>query len=409
MIIVKPKTSNRKIQNNRKPINSNLLRFLVGIYLLVGILTLGFPAEAVDSTAAAMAHKLGGGSLGYMKVGSSEVANISWQPDFKFGVIGLGLDVNIPLTGTKPSGYENVVLRYVEYDDGKRGARYGVIENLTWGHGMLVSRYSTRVAGPLLLNNSQLGFKGYIDMEKYVVRVLYTKTGVHGLRVEERVHPLLTLGQTYVADSDGVTPVGTTTNQKETGVGVDATVPLPFNLAGFAEYAMLQNRGSGSSVGLGWAADVLIASASLKGQYRIIDSRFVPGYFNAEYESNPINLTSAEATGNSKNGYIVEFAAQALGLAKLTAIYENYNESAAAVTGALFAKLPQDVEVTGYYQQPKFVDFSSLTLEQGAVMGGTMAYPLNPYMKAVIHYKKVYNPTTAQVEESQYYEVKFSL
>jgi len=99
----------------------------------------------------------------------------------------------------------------------------------------------------------------------------------------------------------------------------------------------------------------------------------------------------------------------ALGLAGLNVIYENYNDSnSASLNAELFAKLLQGIEVTGYYKQPNFVNFRALTLEQGAVMGAAIAYPVNPYTKIVVNYKKAYNPSTAKVEESQYYELRLS-
>lgn len=388
-----------------------LLCFCVTMFLCAGV-------HAQDVTAVVeggegrtqLSSNIGGISIGYIKVGTKEVGNLAWHPDLKLGPWGFGADVNIPLGEEKPDGYENVVLRYAEYDDGKKGLRYGVIDNLTWGHGLLMRGYSTRVSGPVLLNNQQLAVNGYVDiMDKYVVRGLGTRTNIYGVRLEERIHPMLTLGQTYITDTDGVTLPGTTEVQKVSGYGLDASVPLPLNFEGYAEYAHLVDYGSGFSTGLSWGMDLMVASASLLAEYRFLDSNFVPGYFDADYETNPINLASAEATGKVKNGYLAQLGISALDIATLNAVYEYYNDSdAASVTADLSAKLPQDIEVTGYYKQPKFTNFRSLSLEEGAIMGGSIAYPVNPFTRIVVHYKKVYNPDTAEVEESQYYELRLS-
>ncbi|MDD5382374.1 MAG: hypothetical protein PHH60_01825 [Candidatus Margulisbacteria bacterium] len=363
----------------------------------------------IPATTTQLSSNIGGISIGYIKVGSAEIGNIAWHPDFKLGAWGLGADVNIPLGEKKPSGYENAVLRYIEYDDTKKGLRYGIVENLTWGHGMLMKGYSTRIAGPILLNNEQIAVKGYVDLDKYVVRALGTKSAIYGLRVEERINPMLTLGQTVITDADGVKLAGTSEVQKVSGIGVDATVPLPLNFEGYAEWAQLVGHGSGFSAGLSWAYDLMVANASFLAEYRLIDSRFVPGYFDSDYETNPIDLSSAEATGNVKNGYLAQLGLNALGLATLNVAYENYNDSTSASLAAdLMAKLIQGIEVAGYYKQPKFENFRSLTLEEGAMMGGSIAYPINPYAKIVANYKKVYNPDTAKVEESQFYELRLS-
>ncbi len=362
-----------------------------------------------DTSTGKLTSRIGDLSLGYIKAGTREVANLTWHPDFKIGPWGMGADVNVALGEDKPDGYEEVVLRYLEYDDGRRGLRYGIIDNLTWGHGLLIKNYSTRIAGPVLLNSQQLALKGYLDMDKYVIRGLWTKSGINGYRVEERINTMLTLGQTYITDTNGVALPGTTESQKVTGVGLDASIPLPYNFEGYAEWAHLVDHGSGLGAGLGWGADLFVLEASFLAEYRMLDSNFVPGYFNEDYETNPINLTSAEATGNVKNGYLAQLGLKALDIATLTVAYENYNDSESASLNAdLFARLPQDLEVTGYYRQPNFVNFRSLSLEQGAIMGGSIGYPINPYTKMVVHYKKVYNPDLGEVEESQYYELRMS-
>ncbi|MEE8637822.1 MAG: hypothetical protein V3T21_02140 [Candidatus Margulisiibacteriota bacterium] len=396
----------------------HIILIIKSLLLIVSLLIVNSMAFAQDVTTVVegdegrtqLSSNIGGISIGYIKVGTKEVGNLAWHPDLKLGPWGFGADVNIPLGEEKPSGYENVVLRYAEYDDGKKGLRYGVIDNLTWGHGLLMRGYSTRVSGPVLLNNEQLAVNGYVDiMDKYVVRGLGTRTNIYGVRLEERIHPMLTLGQTYITDTDGVTLPGTTEVQKVSGYGLDASVPLPLNFEGYAEYAHLIDYGSGFSTGLSWGMDLMVASASLLAEYRFLDSNFVPGYFDADYETNPINLASAEATGNVKNGYLAQLGISALDIATLNAVYEYYNDSdAASVTADLSAKLIGDIEVTGYYKQPKFTNFRSLSLEEGAIMGGSIAYPVNPFTRIVVHYKKVYNPDTAEVEESQYYELRLS-
>ena len=384
---------------------------LLFVLLLIGIVYAQDVVTVVkgDEQSTQVSSNIGGISLGYIKVGSQEVGNLAWHPDFKVGPWGLGADINVALGENRPAGYENAVLRYVEYDDSKKGLRYGVIDDLTWGHGLLMRNYSTRVTGPVLLNNEQVALKGYVDMDRYVVRALGTRSNLYGIRLEERINPMLTLGQTYITDADGVMLRGTTEVQKVSGVGIDATIPLPLNFEGYAEWAHLVDHGSGFSSGISWGMDLMVANAAFLAEYRLLDSNFVPGYFDSDYETNPINFSSAEATGNIKNGYLAQASLNALGLASLNAVYEQYNDSdSASVTADLFAKLPRDIEVTGYYKQPNFTNFRSLTLEEGAIMGGSLAYPVNPFTKILVHYKKVYNPDTAQIEESQYYELRLS-
>jgi hypothetical protein len=81
--------------------------------------------------------------------------------------------------------------------------RYGVLENITWGHGLLVKNYTTRPPSSVILSNENAGLKGYVDLDYSKIIAMGTKTNIYGGRIEERVHPFLNLGQHYISDSDG--------------------------------------------------------------------------------------------------------------------------------------------------------------------------------------------------------------
>lgn len=348
-------------------------------------------------------------SIGFIKSGSSETGNLAWHPDFQFGPLSLGFDVNYPLNSNKPLGYENIVIRNAEYNDGQKGLQYGVLDNVTYGQGLLMKDYSTRFSGPVLLNNSQLGLKGYYDFEKCVVRGMWTHTGIEAIRLEERINPMLTLGQSYVTDVDGVILPGTGIIQKVSGFSIDASMPMPYNFKGYAEYAQLVDHGKGLTAGVSWGYDLMVANASFLAEYRMLDKSFVPGYFGPTYNTDPINLASVEATGSAKNGYLVQLDVDALGLAQLGVVYEKYNENVGSLNANLSARLGDQVTFAGYYKQSNFSNFTSLSLDQGAVIGSDLGYKINPFTSVIAHYKKVYNPATLQMEESTYYELAFSL
>jgi hypothetical protein len=355
---------------------------------------------------------IGGISIGFIKVGTREVTTLAWRPDLKFGYFALGADVNLALGDNRPANYENVVLRYLEYDDTKRGLRYGVLDGVTVGHGLVMKNYSTRVGSQVLLTNEQMGFRGYADMEKYVVRAMATRSSIYMARVEERINPMLTLGQYYITDSTGRAITQSDGTKRSfpsvSAIGIDAAVPLPANFEGYAEASQLMNHGNGLSAGISWAYDLMVANASFLAEYRMLDKGFVPGYFGVDYENNPIDLASAEATGTAKNGYLTQLGINALGIASLNAILEGYQNSNTTLTADLSAKLGDQVTVKGYYKQPDFVDFRSVSLEQGAIIGADVSYKVNPFTTLITHYKKAYNPSTGQVESTQYFEVGLS-
>ena len=223
---------------------------------------------------------------------------------------------------------------------------------------------------------------------------------------------MLTLGQYYVNDSTGrkITQSDCTTRSfaPVAAVGIDATMPLPGNFEGYAEMGQISGHGNGTAAGLSWAYDLMVANATFLAEYRMLDKGFVPGYFGVDYENNPVDLTSAEASGKQKNGYLAQLGVNALGLASLSAIYESYNDSNASLTADLSGKVSDQVSGRVYYKQPNFVDYRSLDLDKGAILGADVTYKVNPYTSTIVHYKKAYNPTTGQVESTQYYEVALS-
>jgi hypothetical protein len=399
------------------------LRFwslLIVCYLLLGVWSSGNALDLPVTTTVTsstggptqLQSNIGGMSLGWIKVGTREVATLGWHPDFKFGAWGAGLDVNLALGDNKPDGYEGAVLRYAEYDDSKKGLRYGILDGVTLGRGLIMKNYSTRVGNSALPVNEQTGLKGYVDLDQNVVRAMGTKSNIYYLRLEQRINPLLTVGEYYVTDSTGRRIVQTdgTTRQfpAVAAVGVDAIAPLPMNFEGYAEAGQLLNHGNGYAAGLTWGYDLMVANVSFLAEYRMLDKGFVPAFFSADYENNPVDLASAEASGKPKNGYLAQVGVDALGLMSLGLVYETYQDSNSTLTGALTAKFTDQLTVKGYYKQPNFVDYRSITLEQGAVMGADVAYKVNPYTSLITHYKKAYNPTTGQVESTQYYEVGLS-
>jgi len=335
-------------------------------------------------------------SMGYIKAGTVEVVAASWSPDLRLGPWGVGLDVNLPIGTQKPEGYDSVVMRYAEYNDGQKGLRYGVLDNVTWGRGLLMKNYSTRVAGPIVQNNQQTAFKGYLNADRAGVQFMSTWSHVSALRLIEKINPMLTLGQSYVTDT------------KISGAAVDASVPLPLNFEGYAEAATLFNHGTGTTFGLNWGLEALVFSAGLDVGYRAIDKKFVPGYWSADYETNPVNLTSYEATGVDKNGYVAELKVLASNLIKLNALYENYNGSNASLTANAASEYDK-YYASVYFKQPNFQDFRSLTLEQGAIVGGAVGFKINSNTLLIANYKKAYDPVLGRVVESQYYEVKLVL
>lgn len=387
-----------------------MTNFGIRILVLFGIWCLLFGTYAFAADNFKIKQNL---SLGFIKDGSSEVGTLSWNPDFKLGAWALGLAVNIPMSQKKTIEMDQIVFRYAEYNDGQKGLRYGGITGLTWGRGMLMKNYSSYALGSIIPSNQQMTLLGYYSHDIYKIQALGTWSHIYGARLTEQINPWLVLGQSYITDSDGVLVKQTSGSNRlypsVTGVGVDAICPLPYNFDAYAEAASLISHGSGLTFGLGWDYDILAMALSFDAGYRSIDKGFVPGYFNAEYESNPIDITSYEASEKSKNGYTAELSAIYGSIFKFRGFFEKYNEKPTGSLNGNATLYMDEAYADFYYSQPNFVDFRSLDLEQGAVLNGQIGYKVNQFTTLVLHYKKYYDGGLARVVESTYYEMKFSM
>jgi hypothetical protein len=237
-----------------------------------------------------------------------------------------------------------------------------------------------------------------------------TRSNVYAVRVTESVYPWLVLGQYFVADTDGVSVSDAggvkRNNEPVSAVGVDATIPIWGGAYAYAEVAELIKYGRGSSVGIQWAQNIIFIDAGFNAEYRVLDKSFIPGYFGHDYEINPVNIASAAATADNKNGYLLQFRGGLLDIVRLNAVYEKYNNTDPSLYAEGLVKITRQIYASAYFSQPNFSSFRALTIEEGAVQGGTLSYLINPFTALKTHYKKQYEASLGRVVETQYYEIE---
>lgn len=380
------------------------IRFWLVVFLTVGASVRYGMAQQPDMTNTF--------SAGFISSSTAQVTNITWRPDFQLAGFGFGLDVDIPLGDQRPLGYENIVARYISYQGQRYGARYGLLENVTVGQGLLMKNYSTRISGPLLQSNRQNGISGYWDSGTWRAEALSTGTGIYSLRGEQSFN-FFRGGVYYITDTDGVSitsGVVTTTLPPISGYGVDVVVPTTIPaLDVYAEYAQLVNFGAGLTTGARWGYDFIIAKLIGRVEYQQLAADFAPGIFNSEYEVNPLNFAAYRAAGQARKGTIGELDLMFLNYATLHGVYEGYDgqrPSARADLKVADVFFP-GYEISGYFIAPNMRDFRGLSLEQGAVLGGRVGYKVNPFVKVYVNYKRAFNGTLGRPEDTTYYEFVF--
>ena len=391
------------------------------IAVVIGLLLIAGQAYAADFTgmgtfkpdSSVFSGTFGNGaSFGYLKSGTAETAVARYTPDFKLGDLGIGLDINVPIGGAdKPTNIDTVVLRYAEYKTPAWGLRYGVLTNVTLGYGLIMNNYTSTVRGSLMQTNLQTGLRGYFNSGMYGLEYLGTWSNLYAVRLTEKLDGGLMFGQTYITDSNGVNFTRTDGTQvtypAQAAVGIDAGYPL-WSGTVFAEAGHQVNHGSGLSAGYNLDQNLGIGTVNFKAEYRYIDKNFIPGYFNEDYETNPIDFASYEAANTSKNGYRVQLGANVLGQGSALAVLEGYQGSNTSLRAEAIAQLSKDYSAWVQYYQPNFVDARSLDLSQGAVITGKLGYKVNPYTMVIINYKKAYDPVQGKVVETQWYELSLN-
>ncbi|MFH1762269.1 MAG: hypothetical protein ABIA63_14320 [bacterium] len=363
-----------------------------------------------EGFSSAMGRTSNGISAGYQKVGTTETVVLSWRPNFKWGAWGLGMDFNAPIGNERPEGFESIVFRYAEYDDGDKGVRYGILENVTLGHGLLMDNYTTYRSSSIVPDNNDMGLKGYYKHDIYKASFMSTWSHVYAVEVSEQVYPWLVLGQYYVSDADGVTITENSGLQREypsqSGIGGYALMPLWGGINGYVEAAKIFRYGKGYSAGIDWMQNLIVMDAAFNAEYRVLEKNFIPGYFGPEYETNPVNIASAAATSVNKNGYLIQFATRSMDLLNLNAIYEDYDSTDPSLFAEGTVKASDKVYVSAYFDQPNFASLRSVSLEDGAIIGGTLSYMYNPFTVIKTHYRKSYDAALGRVVETQYYEIE---
>lgn len=353
-----------------------------------------------------------GVSFGFLNTGMASTGLFSWNPDLGLGAFRLGLGVNIPTNDPGGRVVDKVVVRYAQYDSQRWGFRYGVINNYTLGYGLLVNNYTSAQTG-LVQSNQQSGLRVYYNQGIYGVEGMGTWSKFQAFRITEEIMPRLTLGQYYAGDSDGIDflrPDGTrVVYPSQSGFGLDAGYSVWNGGVVFAEYAKMNNHGSGFSTGFNQDIDIFIGKANFRAERRFIDRNFVPGYFNENYETDPIDIASYEASSTSKNGYKVQAGATVLSLGNIWAVLEGYEGSNTTLNGYASARLGDSYFVEAGYSQQNFIDARSLTLDQGAVITGKLGYKVNPFTTVIANYKQYYDPSAGRVVYTQWYEMSLSL
>jgi len=246
-------------------------------------------------------------------------------PELSFGMIGVGLDINIRVGEDGKIRHEDFkdaysylrLIRYVRYGAKHEPwyARVGALDYSRLGHGYIMYMYRNTASYDL----RKVGVEFDADFQKIGFESMYSDVagrGVLGLRGYTRplqftdAAPIpivggLELGATFASDLNANAnrswgdAQGSIRAAQGSGalsiVGADIGFPLlsheMVHSTLYADYAKILNYGEGTAVGINLELRGLgLLTLDAKYERRFVGNRFLPSYFNAFYERDRYQL-----------------------------------------------------------------------------------------------------------------------
>ncbi len=254
-------------------------------------------------------------SFGTVVINGQTYFQIKGQPDFSFGLFGVGLDVNFEfdsswsLRTTEWNSVQAVLskIRYLRW--GNKGtkpvyAKIGQIADATIGNGFIMWNYANNVNYP---NIKKLGIAldldfDYVGIETFVDNIwdfdiIATRLFARPLFGSQiPVIDMLELGGSFVADLDPLNPIPPTNSPYQFSddpnskpvfeVGTDLRVPLVnlqpvFNMVFFGDFAYILNKGTGESIGF---FGNVVSLVPYRFEVRFLQPKFLPSFFDSLYD-----------------------------------------------------------------------------------------------------------------------------
>jgi len=332
-----------------------------------------------------------GGTFSMISREGQNVLNMNIAKSFSFDDLSARVGVNIVFPENKrPQGLSLLEIRYVQYDNGLWGIRFGELSAETYGYGLIMDDYDASPESTYF-NMSRAGAKGYTKIFSPLgVYAMHSGTGVAGARFTYELVKLLELntplvvGLSYIVDSDGIVDsTGTLINKNAQGYSADLGFKLidPW-MDAYLEYGLLSNQSSALALGTKIDGGEII---DYRLEYRILGENFIPGFFNANYEIAPANIKDSYPAGY---GY---FAGAEVRLAPLGVVsfgYEKYSNRDSVLRAAVaFNKINGMSGVVSYEQ--------TLQSATSHKINGVLVYPLNAVTSLVTYFEQIGNKETS--------------
>lgn len=399
---------------------------LVAMMLLISSISLycqevktdfSFEGNPLDAVGKKFALNAGLGMVNYKNAqGQSEsLPKLQLQPTLRLGPITTGLDVELLIASKdkkkiiQDSGKNPVIVRFVEYNKDPLSARWGTLERITLGRGLIMNNYSSATsAKSSVFTNKDKGVKVSYKKDEYGITALATPSHIYGVRGYYKAAPKLTVGGTVVMDGDKKDDIS--------AYGLDITVPLMSKVDFYTEVATLKIEDENKS---GFTSGVYLNlienKLGWKNEFRNFADGFVPGYFDAHYETYSLFGGRTQAP-QSKNGFLSRIDIALIEQVKMFAAYEKYKNAEPRLVAEAQIDLTNLSGEGGKSPLPPVKGIISYQQEnfrvkddpnKNAIIKGTLSVGLQKNIDLVVGYLRTYDLLQDKPITSTTYNVKY--
>jgi hypothetical protein len=341
------------------------------LILILGVLLLNCGAEAVNL------------EPGYFSDSKIASGTLSLNGDYSATDATYGISLNANLSN-RNYGLESLVVKYVEYDNGKLGVSYSPIENLSFGHGLLLNDLSTAYYQPAFSTNKQRGLKVDYDLGGIVVEGVGTYSHLYGISLKDISLFNMNFGLEYLSDARMVSAEG----YGRSACGAYVELPLTEEFGLFAEEASTSNGGEGALAGISLDYDLIFAFSKITLAGASFNDRFIPGYFTSGYDLDPVDFVSLESKTGRRYGTMVSLDTGILGFIDLNYRNESYTDGGCANSGSFLISPFGGLNITGFVKELSFLDYRAVKGVDSDLIGGSIEYDMGGGMNASLNYKK---------------------
>lgn len=305
-------------------------------------------------------------------------------------------------------GYESIVLDYLEYNNGTKGLFYGQLDSVRYGSGLLLNDFNTTYAHPVFLSNKNRALRSYYYMDYCTLNMFKTNDNLYGINIDDLYLFGTNFGIEYVSEADGIKGFSEEFSPYTCAYGISFISPtiIADCIRMYGEYASVNEKNSGVALGVSCDYNLFFMPMNLRAEGRSLDKGFFPGYFSPDYDVNPVNLSSYEASDKRREGTLVSLGSSLFGFLAFRTTYENYTGGNETLSYDFIITPVSGLDITGFSRQPTFTRYRQFPKGDTTMVGGSVLYRVGQISLSA-NYKKAPLPEDIRSYETSYVEMAY--